>query len=644
MPGKVSRFSWNEQDVVLLDEPVEKQEPEAPYIGVDLDGTLAKEDEEFHGVETIGEPIPKMVNRVKRMLAQGKTVKIITARAAGPEGDKAKDAVGDWTERVFGQRLEVTNEKTPGMHRLYDNKAIGIETNTGELKHNHEFDTSQFKIPFPVNHAVRLYAEQTVKEDDLDGKGLELYPHVTIKYGLEGDDVLSGLQTIAARQFPIPVPAKFGKLAVFQGKDSEPDVLIAEVISPQLYELNSKVTVAIPHVDTHSEYHPHVTLAYVRSGEGAKYAGGWPLEGQELQFDAIEHVSAAGKTTKIPLTGNEAEWIGVKADALEVESVPDTVRSWWKEGNDVRTIGENSHGFPVAKDFKGMVQFWDTDAFTLVRKFNDCHDEEGKFCASGEGGGEGKSGSQGFKFEKPANVGGAHPKSFYKDGQGRRWLFKPARNLSGQPVKMMAYADEMASKIGNEIRPDHTVEAKTITLDGELGSVQRMIPDVVSSRLPSPTQMTTSQIEQVQQEQVTDWLISNHDAHPGQWIQTADGRTIGIDKTQAYKYFGKDKLSVDYHPNAAYGERPPVYNTLFKAVKDGKVQFDPQKTLPAIQKAMAIPNSKLKSMLKPYADSRPGTEADHNKFLDQVVERKDNLKADFEKFYSDILGKPFQFK
>jgi len=52
------------------------------WIGVDLDGTLAYYDE-WRGLYHIGEPIPAMVDRVKRWLAEGRDVRIFTARVSG---------------------------------------------------------------------------------------------------------------------------------------------------------------------------------------------------------------------------------------------------------------------------------------------------------------------------------------------------------------------------------------------------------------------------------------------------------------------------------------------------------------------------------------------------------------------------------
>jgi len=51
------------------------------WIGVDLDGTLARHDTTTQ-FPKIGEPIPKMLERVKQMLNEGYRVKIMTARVA----------------------------------------------------------------------------------------------------------------------------------------------------------------------------------------------------------------------------------------------------------------------------------------------------------------------------------------------------------------------------------------------------------------------------------------------------------------------------------------------------------------------------------------------------------------------------------
>jgi phosphoribosylamine---glycine ligase len=105
------------------------------WIGVDLDGTLA----EYSGWSNeIGAPIPKMIQRVKRWIAEGKDVRIMTARGSvDGHGESAKYAqlmkIYDWIEDFIGEPLEVTAKKDPEMIRLYDDRVKQVEAGTGEL-------------------------------------------------------------------------------------------------------------------------------------------------------------------------------------------------------------------------------------------------------------------------------------------------------------------------------------------------------------------------------------------------------------------------------------------------------------------------------------------------------------------------------
>lgn len=110
------------------------------WIGVDLDGTLATYDK-WVSVDVIGEPIMPMVQRVKGWLAEGKCVKIFTARMHGHgEIDLATGRPVDvltpiqqWCKKHLGQILPVTNVKDFGMVVLYDDRCVQVESNTGRL-------------------------------------------------------------------------------------------------------------------------------------------------------------------------------------------------------------------------------------------------------------------------------------------------------------------------------------------------------------------------------------------------------------------------------------------------------------------------------------------------------------------------------
>jgi len=106
------------------------------WIGVDLDGTLAVEDE-WHGIEHIGVPIPRMVERVKALIAEGHDVRIFTARASRLQSDEEREiairCVEDWCETHLGKRLSVTNEKDQFLKYVFDDRSIAVECNTGNI-------------------------------------------------------------------------------------------------------------------------------------------------------------------------------------------------------------------------------------------------------------------------------------------------------------------------------------------------------------------------------------------------------------------------------------------------------------------------------------------------------------------------------
>lgn len=105
------------------------------WIGVDLDGTLAKYDG-WKGAHHIGAPIPKMVARVKNWLANGQEVKIFTARVSSQNNVLnrfvAIHTIEDWCLKYLGKKLPITATKDFDMTELYDDRAIQIVQNTGE--------------------------------------------------------------------------------------------------------------------------------------------------------------------------------------------------------------------------------------------------------------------------------------------------------------------------------------------------------------------------------------------------------------------------------------------------------------------------------------------------------------------------------
>lgn len=104
------------------------------WIGVDLDGTLAHYDG-WKGATHIGAPVPNMVDRVKRWIAYGHTVKIFTARVSTQDPEELAAIVGAilaWSQEHIGHKLDITCVKDFGMIELWDDRAVQVRPNTGD--------------------------------------------------------------------------------------------------------------------------------------------------------------------------------------------------------------------------------------------------------------------------------------------------------------------------------------------------------------------------------------------------------------------------------------------------------------------------------------------------------------------------------
>lgn len=113
------------------------------WIGVDFDGTLAV----YHGWNNgkLGEPVPAMVDRVKKWIADGVEVRIFTARVGMGGGfslesgrsdddqfvNEQRELIEAWCEEHIGYKLKVTATKDFSLIEIWDDRAIQVEMNTG---------------------------------------------------------------------------------------------------------------------------------------------------------------------------------------------------------------------------------------------------------------------------------------------------------------------------------------------------------------------------------------------------------------------------------------------------------------------------------------------------------------------------------
>lgn len=107
-----------------------------PWIGVGLDGTLARFETYQEGV--IGDPMWTMVDRVKHVLSSGETdVRVFTSRAANMN-DVA--AIHDFLINTGLQGLAITDRIDPLCIEIWDDTARQVLTNSGEFALPYDYD------------------------------------------------------------------------------------------------------------------------------------------------------------------------------------------------------------------------------------------------------------------------------------------------------------------------------------------------------------------------------------------------------------------------------------------------------------------------------------------------------------------------
>lgn len=258
----------------------------------------------------------------------------------------------------------------------------------------------------------------------------------------------------------------------------------------------------------------------------------------------------------------------------------------------------------------------------------------------------------GMKDMGHIHLGGTGEMHKCVDTTGKEWLFKPAADKGGATeVAFRAYIQEAAYKLQSIIDPDTAVKVGTGRINGTFGAFQEMLDvaptnpmamwqrNMLAGKMPTPSDMNAL-AETLHREHVTDWLLGNFDSHGKNFIQTKAGKIIGIDKEQSLKYIGdvnSHKMSVSYHPNKAFGETEPIYNTFFRAFADRKINLNPQDSLPFIKRVEAISDVKYREMFRGYAEALKGKGGEAEKLLDLIVERKQNLRETYREFYSDLL-------
>lgn len=148
-----------------------------------------------------------------------------------------------------------------------------------EKKSTYDFACAMLYLNFPeMSNIHNQIDHDDVYIDSEDSTfGLEVEPHVTLLYGLHNTVGLDKVEPIVSD--PTYTQVKAHNPSLFE--NDKYDVLKFDIEGEQLTEINSKLK-QFPFTSDFPDYHPHMTIAYIKKGMGKKYVD--ELKGKSYQI------------------------------------------------------------------------------------------------------------------------------------------------------------------------------------------------------------------------------------------------------------------------------------------------------------------------------------------------------------------------
>lgn len=111
--------------------------------------------------------------------------------------------------------------------------------------------------------------EEDIYDDENGEFGLEDEPHITLLFGIHPDEVDRELAEAMVKSIS-KIELKADKISIFENDDF--DVVKLDIIpSETLLQLRKMFINTLPNTQTFPDYKPHMTISYVKKGEGKKY-------------------------------------------------------------------------------------------------------------------------------------------------------------------------------------------------------------------------------------------------------------------------------------------------------------------------------------------------------------------------------------
>lgn len=276
--------------------------------------------------------------RIKTVMPNSKEVSIKKSCQIGGKADGTSDACdqGDISN------IEINDIDDDNKHRKKANKANIAESSKAKNDGKVKFGClmAYFDIP-DWNKILDRINDNDLYDDGSGTFGKENEPHITVLYGFHDDVTYKDFIEILEKH-GTEFTFKTNKISLFENElfdvvkfDIEP--------TQQILDLRNDV-MELPHTLTYKDYHPHMTVAYVKKGMGKKYVNDFgkkylSLETDKLVFSDVDR--------------NKKEFLSERIQNIQEGIITrDELLQFKKKGNDINEYIENQgflafHGSPT---------------------------------------------------------------------------------------------------------------------------------------------------------------------------------------------------------------------------------------------------------------------------------------------------------
>ena len=154
------------------------------------------------------------------------------------------------------------------------------------------------------------------------GDGLIEDAHITVRYGIDGDDT-AGIRAYLEKQPPFE--ATLGKSQAFPTSEHSDGAapIVVPVESADLRRMEKELDKHGTFVErSFPEYKPHVTVAYVKPDEAKRYTGMDEAAGKKFKVESVSISKKDGTVEEVKLKGTAKPQFSAAARA-KVEAKPE---------------------------------------------------------------------------------------------------------------------------------------------------------------------------------------------------------------------------------------------------------------------------------------------------------------------------------